>query len=88
MDNFSQDYLLVPHPKTKYKEAVYEAFQSENTIIYSPLNIDFYWAVGDSPLPGLQKQQYDYFKHYFKVIPMMRSRKLKDGFYSKEIPAD
>jgi hypothetical protein len=80
--------LVTPHPKTKYKEAVYETFQSENTILNTPINIDFFWATGDSPLPGLQKQQYDYFKYYFHVIPVMRTGNLKDGFYSKKIAND
>jgi hypothetical protein len=81
---FKIQYLFKPHQKTRYTNATYKPFEGDNTIFYSPTNIDFFWGVGNGPLPTVQKKQYEYFKKYFKVVPEKRSTNLKDGFYSKK----
>ena len=54
-----------------------------NTIINVPTTIDFFWGTGDLELPALNKEQLEYFKTYFNIIPQQRTENLKDGFYSK-----
>lgn len=88
LSRFKSEYFIEPHQKTKYKDAVYESFMDDNTLFYTPMNIDFYWGVGDAPLPTIQKDQYDYFKYYFKVAPVQRTDNLKDGYYSKKISSE
>lgn len=86
LSRFKMEYLMEPHVKSRYIDAVYETFEENNTIIYTPVNIDFFWGVGDGPLPSLQKVQYNYFKVYYHIVPVQRTVNLKDGFYSKILP--
>ena len=82
LSHFSTAYLIKPHKNSQYSNQS-ETLQLENTIINSPLNIDFFWGTGDVKLPALNKEQKEYFKTYFNIIPQQRTEFLKDGFYSK-----
>jgi hypothetical protein len=84
LSHFSTDFLITPHKNSQYSKQS-EAIQIENTIINSPTNIDFFWGTGDIDLPALNKEQLEYFKTYFKIIPQQRTENLKDGFYSKTL---
>ena len=88
IDSFDVKYLIKPHGNSKYVQAGYKVNELDGTTIYNPENIDFFWAVGDCPIPCIQMEQYNYFKYYFKVIPSMRGENLKDGFYAKNITND
>jgi len=85
LDSFEIKFLVAPHSNSKYDQAIYETAELDGTTFFTPLNIDFFWAVGDCPLPCIQVEQYDYFRYYFKLVPAMRTEDLKDGFYSKKI---
>jgi len=84
LSHFSTEYLISPHKNSQYDNQS-EALQFENTIINTPTNIDFFWGTGDVDLPALKKEQLDYFKTYFHIIPQQRTPFLKDGFYSKTL---
>lgn len=88
LGRFKSEYLFEPHVKTRYKDAIYAPFVESNTVFFAPINIEFYWGVGDGPLPSIQKDQYNYFKETFKVVPVQRTENLKNGFYSKQIRPD
>ncbi|WP_299685349.1 hypothetical protein [uncultured Dokdonia sp.] len=79
---FSPEYILQPHPQTKYTQATYTTHQEGNLKINTPTNIDFFWATGDCELPCIQLQQLNDFKAYFRSVPQLRTEHLKDGFYS------
>lgn len=79
---FSTDYLIKPHPNTKYTQATYTTHQDGNLQMQIPTNIDFFWATGDCELPCIQLQHLTDFKAYFRSTPQMRTNNLKDGFYS------
>ncbi|MFC4634364.1 LIC_10190 family membrane protein [Dokdonia ponticola] len=79
---FSMDYLIKPHPNTKYTQAIYTTHQEGNLKLQTPTNIDFFWATGDCELPCIQLQHLTDFKAYFRSTPQMRTNDLKDGFYS------
>jgi len=83
-NSFSFENLVKPHSNSRYTSD-FETIQLENTIINTPTNIDFFWGTGDLPLPAVNKQQLEYFKTYFKVIPQQNSENLKDGFYSEKL---
>ncbi len=85
LSRFSIDYLLTPHPKTKYTNATYKKVTEGNLQFNAPINIDFFWATGDCELPCIQEQQLQDFKAYFLEVPQMRTEKLSDGFYSKKV---
>ena len=78
---FSTEYLITPHPNTKYTKATYTTHQEGNMLIHTPTNIDFFWATGDCKLPCIQLQHLNDFKNYFRSVPQMRTKDLKDGFY-------
>lgn len=79
---FTPEYLITPHPQTKYTHATYTSHQEGNLKIQVPTNIDFFWATGDCELPCIQLQHLTDFKAYFREVPQMRTDNLKDGFYS------
>lgn len=82
LSTFSTDYLIKPHPNTRYTEATYATHQEGNLKLQTPTNIDFFWATGDCKLPCIQLQQLTDFKAYFRSTPQMRTNDLKDGFHS------
>ena len=82
---FSIDYLIKPHSNSRYSNDN-KPFVIGNTTIHSITNgSDFIWETGNAPLPALNKQQLEYLKTYFKVIPQQYSSDLNDGFYSKTL---
>ncbi|RMB59544.1 hypothetical protein EAX61_08140 [Dokdonia sinensis] len=85
LSTFSSDYSFLPHSKTKYTDAKYEPFTIGKDTLYTPTNIEFFWATGDGPLPCVQRDQVLYFAQEYKIIPQRRGSSLKDGFFSKEI---
>ena len=86
LSSFSMDYLISPHPQTKYPNASYKALTLGNLEYNTPTNIDFFWATGDCALPCIQKQQLHDFKNYFEQAPQLRTQNLKDGFKSQYFP--
>ena len=82
LSTFSTEYLIKPHPQTKYTQATYTMHQEGNLKIHTPTNIDFFWATGDCDLPCIQLQHLNDFKAYFRSVPQLRTTNLKDGFYA------
>ncbi|MGI9530617.1 LIC_10190 family membrane protein [Lutimonas sp.] len=86
LDTFTLNHMIEPQGNSKYVEATFTENDLDDTPMYSPEGIDFFWAVGDCPLPCIQVDQYNYFRYHFKRVPAMRTDQLKDGFYSKKVP--
>jgi hypothetical protein len=84
ISNFSIENIIFPYKNTK-SDVAFEPIQLGNLKYYSPLTNDFFWANGNGDLPCVDKQQIDYFEKYFRVIPQMRTKDLKDGFYAKQL---
>ncbi|WP_250435841.1 LIC_10190 family membrane protein [Hanstruepera flava] len=84
---FSTDYLVQPFGLSKYLSG-YNVIEEGNLKFNSPTQMDFFWGTGDIPLPAINKEQLEYFKTNFNVIPQQFSENLKDGFYSKHINSD
>ena len=87
-ESFESAYLINPHQNSRYTDATFETIDLDGNDFYTPQNIDFFWAIGDCPLPCIQVEQYNYFKYYFSIVPSMRTENLKDGFYAKKIKND
>ncbi|HMC01269.1 MAG TPA: hypothetical protein VKN14_09570 [Flavobacteriaceae bacterium] len=81
---FKLNYIIEPHSNSRY-QTDHKTIQLENTTINTPTNINFFWATGNTPIPALNKQQLEYFKTYFKVVPQQQSTDIKDGFYFKKV---
>ncbi len=87
LSHFEPEYIFFPHANSKY-DMTFEKIREGNLEYYSPTNHDFFWGTYDGPLPTVNKDQVEYFKTYFRLIPQQRSTDLKDGFYSKKLPHD
>ena len=87
LSHFEPEYTVYPHANSKY-DMTFEKVSEGNLEYYSPINHDFFWGTYNGPLPTVNKDQVEYFKTYFHLIPQQRSTDLKDGFYSKKLPHD
>lgn len=81
---FKMAYSIQPHSNSKYV-INYKTKHVGNLELNCPIEIDFFWATGDIPIPALSQEQLEYFKNNFNVIPQQSSDNLKEGFYSKHI---
>jgi hypothetical protein len=84
---FSVDNCVFPHNNTK-SDTGFETVQLGNLRYHSPIKNDFFWANGDGDLPAVNKDQIEYYKKKFHIIPQMRTKDLKDGFYAKKLSND
>lgn len=82
--NFKLKNIVFPHKNSKY-QYVYEEEKLGNLNYQNPVNIDFFWITGDGKLPAIKKEQIEFFKKNFHIIPQLRTGKLEDGFYAKPI---
>ena len=83
-NHFSIQNSVFPHQNTK-NETAFEVIELGNLKYFSPIENDFFWESGNGKLPCVNKKQIDYYEHYFHIIPQMRTKELKDGFYAKKI---
>ncbi|WP_026729216.1 LIC_10190 family membrane protein [Flavobacterium denitrificans] len=84
ISNFSMANIVFPYKNTK-SDTSFETIHLGNFKYNSPVKNDFFWANGNGELPCVNKQQIDYFRNYFHIIPQMRTNDLKDGFYAKKL---
>lgn len=84
ISNFSTATIIFPYKNTKYDTA-FQTIKNGNLIYNSPVQNDFFWASGDGDLPAVNKVQIEYFENYFHIIPQLRTKDIKDGFYAKEL---
>lgn len=81
---FKIDYVLIPHANSKYL-VNYKTITIENTDFNAPNNETFFWETGNTSLPAVSEAQLEYFKTHFSIIPQMRTKYIRDGFYSKNV---
>jgi hypothetical protein len=81
---FSISEIIFPHKNTKNTTS-FEQVKSGNLKFNSPIDNSFFWGNGDGKLPCVNKVQIEYFEQKFHYIPQMRTKDLKDGFYSKKV---
>lgn len=84
LSSVSKNEIIFPHENTKNKTQ-FQTIELGNLKYNSPNKNNFFWASGDGDLPCVNKDQIEYFKKYFHVIPQMRTTDLKDGFYAKKL---
>jgi hypothetical protein len=84
---FSVKMLLEPQPNTKMNTD-FEVIELGNLKYHSPLENEFFFGTGNGNLPCVNKSQVEYYRKNFDLIPQMRTKELKDGFYSKKTATD
>lgn len=77
--------LNIPEKNSKYPEIHFEKIKEGNLNYYSPEENFFFFGTANGELPCVNKVQIEYFKQKFHYIPQMRTKDLKDGFYSKKV---
>lgn len=88
LDRFKVKNIIIPHKKTQYTLTKYTSKKIKNLTFFTPENIDFFWGIGDGPLPSVQEVQIQFFKDNYQVLPQQRTKYIGDGFYSQLIQKD
>ena len=84
-DSIRWSQIYLPEKNTRFNKMIYDTIHKGNLNYFSP-RIDFYiYASSDGSLPCVNKKQIECFENYLKIYPQMRTKNLKDGFYSKSI---
>ncbi len=81
----TSENFIIPKPVTQQPTQKSIAINEENLTYFSPEKNMFFYATSDAPLPSVNKLQVDYYKYHLKIVPQLRTKLLKDGFYSKKI---
>jgi hypothetical protein len=87
LSQFQSENIVFPHANSKYS-LEFEKKHEGNLEYFSPKNSTFFWGTFNGPLPTVNKDQINYFKTYFHLIPQQRTAHIKDGFYSKHLTDD
>lgn len=80
---FSFGNTIYPYKNTKYDNE-FKAVAKGNLDYYTPVDVDFFWASGDGPLPCVNRKQLRLFDKKHHVMPQMRTENIADGFYAKD----
>lgn len=81
---FSVSTIIFPASNSK-TEALYVEKHEANLNYYSPANAQNFWINGNAPLPAVSREQLEYFRRKFGIVPQLRTESLSDGFYSKHV---
>lgn len=84
-DKLRWQQIYLPEKNSKFHDFTFEKIKIENLVFNTPDNNVFIYATGDGNLPCVNKNQVEYYKKKLLIIPQMRTKNLKDGFYSKQI---
>ena len=96
LNSFTDNKLMSQTAKFQIKSLVFpksnskintdfEKIELGNLKYNSPIQNDFFYGTGNGDLPCVNKDQVEYYRKSFNVIPQMRTNELKDGFYSKNL---
>lgn len=77
--------FLLPKQET---EISFEKITVGNLNYNSPVDTKLFWITGNGNLPCVSKDQINYFQNNFHIIPQLRTKNLKDGFYSKNLTSN
>lgn len=81
---FSVNNAMVPHKNSRLPYSFYKT-QMDGFEYYAPADTTYFWASGDGPLPCINKNQVQYFKSKFGLVPKMMGKEPGDGFYSAPV---
>lgn len=80
---FLEENIFFPNKNSKSSMS-YIMVRKGNMNYNSPENHSFFWETGKGSLPCVNQDQIEYFEKRLLLIPQLRGRSLKDGFYSKK----
>lgn len=84
---FPLSAIVFPLSNSKMKTD-FEVIELGNFKYNSPIENDFFYGTGNGDLPCVNKTQIKYYEEKFNIIPQMRTKDLKDGFYSNKVNAN
>lgn len=77
--------IFKPPNNSRYSFS-YKYIKEGNFGYYSPLGKEVYfWYTSNIPLPALNKEQLNFYKEHFFIVPQLRGASLAEGFVSKTI---
>jgi hypothetical protein len=85
-EKISLSQIFLPEKNSKYSEIKFEKITEDNLDFYSPKENFFFYGTANGKLPCVNKVHLDYLKNKYHFVPQLRTSKLGDGFYSKNIP--
>ncbi|KGO87587.1 hypothetical protein Q765_05490 [Flavobacterium rivuli WB 3.3-2 = DSM 21788] len=81
---FQQLYL--PETITKYPNMQFEKVRSGNLEYYSPRHNFLLFGTANGPLPCVNRVQIEFMQKRLGITPQLRTKDIKDGFYSAKTP--
>lgn len=82
---FRTSQFWLPEKNAKYADVNYEFHQKGNLKYYSPNPNFFFYGTANGPLPCTNVRFMDYVEQVYFLVPQLRTKDLKDGFYSADI---
>lgn len=82
--HFTISEIIFPHSNSKLISCFHKC-NIGNLNYNSPDENSYFWTNGNGKLPCVNSQQINYFILNYHFIPQMRTKELKDGFYSKKV---
>lgn len=84
-ESFSFSQIVLPKPITQFSNLKFTKHKINNLEYFSPSKDSlFFWQTSDGPLPCMNKEMIEYFSKCCNHIPQMRTKNMKDGFYSSK----
>jgi hypothetical protein len=80
---FTLNTILYPAANSQLR-ARFHSTKMGNLKYYSPDSSTYIWATGNGKLPCVSDTQIKYLKIKTGFVPQLRTRLLKDGFYSQK----
>ncbi len=75
--------LVSPRSLTQFEDLEFTEFEIQNLKYFSPSKDSlFFWQTSNGPIPSANKDMIEYFSSYYDHIPQMRTKNIKDGFFS------
>ena len=84
LSTFNSKNIFIPEGKSKINTQ-FTKTNINNFEFYSPSDDVYFWATGNGNLPCVNKQQINFIKNSYNVVPQLRTGNLKDGFKSIKI---
>lgn len=82
---FSFKNILYPHNNTRFPGS-FNLITKGNLKYYSLKDNSYFWVTGNGSLPCASEKQLQFFENAYGIIPQLRGKTIKEGFYARKLP--
>ncbi|MCK0205074.1 hypothetical protein MWN40_04855 [Ornithobacterium rhinotracheale] len=83
---FKAHQLFYPESNTQFKDTKYRSITIDNFKCFVPIvKYESFWQTFDGPIPCTSEYNIEYNKKFHKIVPSLRGKTIKEGFFSKKI---